>query len=103
MTWVLRQPLCVGKCHDRVIRETIVFRQKREIRSLIRMMRERCAIIVSTHILEEVDAVCDSVLAICSGRQVFAGSVAEFRAVSGGTLEDSFAVLTAETQETAER
>lgn len=33
MTWVLRQPLCVGKCHDRVIRETIVFRQKREIRS----------------------------------------------------------------------
>ena len=69
--------------------------QKREIRSLIRSMREHCAIIVSTHILEEIDAVCDSVLAICSGRQVFSGSVAGFRAVSGGSLEDSFVRLTA--------
>ena len=34
MTWVLRQPLCVGKCHDRVIRETIVFRQKRDVRAV---------------------------------------------------------------------
>lgn len=77
--------------------------QKREIRSLIRMLRNHCAIIVSTHILEEVDAVCDSVLAICSGRQVFSGSVAEFRAVSGGTLEDSFMKLTAENLKTAEK
>lgn len=68
--------------------------QKREIRGLIRQMRENCAIIVSTHILEEIDAVCDRVLAICAGRKVFAGSVAEFRAVSGGTLEDSFRRLT---------
>ncbi len=68
--------------------------QKREIRSLIRKMRENCAIIVSTHILEEIDAVCDRVLAICAGREVFSGSVAEFRAVSGGTLEDSFRKLT---------
>ena len=68
--------------------------QKREIRELIRKMRENCAIIVSTHILEEIDAVCDRVLAICSGREVFSGSVAEFRAVSGGTLEDSFRRLT---------
>lgn len=68
--------------------------QKREIRGLIRQMRENCAIIVSTHILEEIDAVCDRVLAICSGREVFSGSVAEFRSVSGGTLEDSFRRLT---------
>lgn len=68
--------------------------QKREIRGLIRTMRQDCAIIVSTHILEEIDAVCDRVLTICSGKQVFAGSVAEFRAVSGGTLEDSFTRLT---------
>ena len=68
--------------------------QKREIRSLIRQMRGNCAIIVSTHILEEIDAVCDRVLAICAGREVFSGSVAEFRAVSCGTLEDSFRQLT---------
>ena len=68
--------------------------QKREIRGLIRQMRENCAIIVSTHILEEIDAVCDRVLAICAGREVFSGTVAEFRAVSGGTLEESFRQLT---------
>ena len=69
--------------------------QKREIRALIRSMREHCAVIVSTHILEEIDAVCDSVLVICSGRQVFSGSVAGFRSVSGSSLEDSFVRLTA--------
>ncbi|OQA85768.1 MAG: putative ABC transporter ATP-binding protein YbhF [Lentisphaerae bacterium ADurb.Bin242] len=70
--------------------------QKREIRALIKTMRERCAIIVSTHILEEVDAVCDRVLTISAGRKVFDGDVAEFRAVSGGSLEDSFAKLAGE-------
>ena len=69
--------------------------QKRDIRTLIRTMREHCAIIVSTHILEEVDAVCDSVLTICRGHQVFAGSVDAFRAVSGRSLEASFEQLTA--------
>ena len=68
--------------------------QKREIRTLIRTLRGHCAIIVSTHILEEIDAVCDRVLAICRGRQVFSGTVPEFRAVSGGSLEDSFTRLT---------
>jgi ABC-2 type transport system ATP-binding protein len=68
--------------------------QKREIRGLIRQMRENCALIVSPHILEEIDAVCDRVLAICAGREVFSGSVSAFRAVSGGTLEDSFRQLT---------
>lgn len=70
--------------------------QKREIRTLIRKIRENCAVIVSTHILEEIDAVCDRVLAICGGRKVFAGSVAEFRAVSGTSLDDSFRMLTGE-------
>ena len=68
--------------------------QKRDIRALIRRMRNSCAIIVSTHILEEVDAVCDRVLAINAGKPVFSGSVGEFRGISGGTLEDSFRQLT---------
>ena len=37
------------------------------------------AVIVSTHILEEIDAVCDRVLTICRGKKVFDGSVPEFR------------------------
>lgn len=75
--------------------------QKRDIRTLIRTMREHCAIIVSTHILEEVDAVCDSVLTICRGHQVFAGSVEAFRAVSGRSLEASFEQLTAKEGQTS--
>ncbi len=68
--------------------------QKREIRSLIRSMRDHSAIIVSTHILEEIDAVCDRVLTICAGRKVFDGTVSEFRAlVPSGRLDDVFAML----------
>lgn len=65
--------------------------QKRGIRKLIEEMREGRAIIVSTHILEEVDAVCDRVLAISSGRKLFDGSTAEFKALapSRGVLEIS--------------
>ena len=68
--------------------------QKREIRALIRAMREHSAIIVSTHILEEVDAVCDRVLTISEGRKVFDDTVSEFRALSPyGRLDDVFAML----------
>lgn len=55
--------------------------QKREIRTLINEIREHSAVIVSTHILEEIDAVCDSVLAIRGGYRVFYGSTAAFRAL----------------------
>ena len=55
--------------------------QKREIRTLIREIREHSAVIVSTHIREEIDAVCDSVLAIRGGYRVFYGSTAQFRAL----------------------
>lgn len=56
--------------------------QKQEIRKLIDSIRRDSAIIVSTHILEEVDALCDNVLAICRGKKVFNGSTAEFRRLS---------------------
>lgn len=53
--------------------------QKREIRKLIRNLSSKSAIIVSTHILEEIDAVCDRVLTICGGNKVFDGTVPEFK------------------------
>lgn len=56
--------------------------QKREIRTLILELKERTAIIVSTHILEEIGAVCDHVLAIRQGRAVFHGTASEFRSLS---------------------
>ena len=53
--------------------------QKHEIRQLIRKMGETKAIIFSTHILEEVDAVCSRALIIDRGRIVANGTPAELR------------------------
>lgn len=62
--------------------------QKHDVRRLIRQMAVRPeggggkAIILSTHILEEVEAVCTRVVVIAGGRIVFDGSPEEFAARS---------------------
>lgn len=56
--------------------------QKHEIRTLIRRMGEKKAIIFSTHILEEVDAVCSRAIIIDRGRIVANGTPRELRAKS---------------------
>jgi ABC-2 type transport system ATP-binding protein len=48
--------------------------QKHEVRSLIRRMGERKAIIFSTHILEEVEAVCSRAIIIDRGQIVANGT-----------------------------
>jgi ABC-2 type transport system ATP-binding protein len=48
--------------------------QKHEVRTLIRDMAKHKAIIISTHILEEVDAVCTRATIIADGRLLFDGS-----------------------------
>ncbi len=48
--------------------------QKAQVRSLIRHMAEEKTIILSTHILEEVNAVCDRVVVIANGRLVLEGT-----------------------------
>jgi len=53
--------------------------QKHEIRTLIRRMGEKKAIIFSTHILEEVDAVCSRAVIIDRGRIVANGTPEELR------------------------
>jgi len=53
--------------------------QKHEVRSLIRRMGEKKAIVFSTHILEEVDAVCSRAIIIDRGRIVANGTPAELR------------------------
>ena len=53
--------------------------QKHEVRNLIRRMGEKKAIIFSTHILEEVDAVCSRAIIIDRGRVVANGTPAELR------------------------
>jgi ABC-2 type transport system ATP-binding protein len=53
--------------------------QKHEVRQLIRKMGEKKAIIFSTHILEEVDAVCSRAIIIDRGRIVANGTPQELR------------------------
>ena len=56
--------------------------QKHEVRTLIRDMARDKAIIISTHILEEVDAVCTRAVIIAKGRIVADGTPAELEARS---------------------
>jgi len=53
--------------------------QKHEVRTLIRTMGEKKAIIFSTHILEEVEAACSRAIIIDRGRIVANGTPAELK------------------------
>ena len=57
-----------------------------------RKTREETAVIISTHILEEVDAVCSRVFLLCRGRTLFDGTKDEFRA-KADTLHTDLAGL----------
>jgi ABC-2 type transport system ATP-binding protein len=71
--------------------------QKHEVRALIREMRPDKAIVISTHILEEVDAVCSRAIVIANGRIVADGTPAELeRLHPTGKLDDVFRQLTLE-------
>ena len=56
--------------------------QKHEVRALIRNMAKDKAIILSTHILEEVDAVCSRVIIVADGKIVADGTPAQLEAKS---------------------
>jgi ABC-2 type transport system ATP-binding protein len=69
--------------------------QKFEVRNLIKRMGQNKAIIFSTHILEEVEAVCSRVIIIDRGRIVANGTPQELKARSPeGRLEDVFRAIT---------
>jgi len=69
--------------------------QKYVVREMIKEMASQKTIIVSTHILEEVDAVCTRAIIISDGTIVANGSPAELKAKSRtGRLEDVFRMLT---------
>jgi ABC-2 type transport system ATP-binding protein len=65
--------------------------QIREVRGLIRELGQHKTILLSTHILQEVEAVADTVVMIHEGRLVFNGTVAELGAE--GSLESRFYAL----------
>jgi ABC-2 type transport system ATP-binding protein len=71
--------------------------QKHEVRALIERMAPEKAIVISTHILEEVDAVCTRAIVIARGRVVADGTPAELETRHpSGKLDDVFRLLTKE-------
>ena len=67
--------------------------QKHEVRELIRRMAPDKAIVISTHILEEVGAVCTRAIIIARGK-VLADSTPTMLEAPGKTLEQVFRELT---------
>ena len=67
--------------------------QIREMRETIRRLGEQKTILLSTHILQEVEALADRVILISEGRVRFDGTPAELRQ-DGRGLDDRFHELT---------
>jgi ABC-2 type transport system ATP-binding protein len=76
--------------------------QKREVRALIGRMAHDKAIVISTHILEEVEAVCTRAIIIAGGRIVADETPAALQGWHpSGKLEDVFHQLTHEARQDA--
>lgn len=70
--------------------------QKHEVRELIRRMAPEKAIVISTHILEEVSAICTRAIVIARGR-IVADDTPAGLAARGPTMDAVFRTLTLET------
>jgi len=68
--------------------------QKRDIRSLIVNMAQDKSIIVSTHILEEIEAICNRAIVINRGRIAADATPEEFRKQGGGRIDEFFETVT---------
>jgi gliding motility-associated transport system ATP-binding protein len=69
--------------------------QKHEVRNLIKEMAQDKAIIISTHILEEVDAVCSRAIIIATGELLFDGTPTELIAKSDrNDIDHAFRLVT---------
>ena len=67
----------------------------RAMRILIRRMKDAgCCVILSSHIMQEVSALCDDIVVIAAGKVVATGNVADFCSRTGETdLEEAFVKL----------
>ena len=69
--------------------------QKHEVRTLIARMAPRKAIVISTHLLDEVEGVCTRAIVIAAGRVVADATPAELASMHpSGRMDDVFRVLT---------
>jgi ABC-2 type transport system ATP-binding protein len=68
--------------------------QKHEVRQLIRRMAPEKCTIISTHLLEEVDAICTRIIIIAQGRVLEDSKPEALKQREGGTLDEIFRKLT---------
>jgi ABC-2 type transport system ATP-binding protein len=68
--------------------------QKHDVRQLIQKLASQKCMIVSTHILEEVDAICTRIVIIAQGRILVQSTPDDLRKREGGTLDEIFRKLT---------
>ena len=67
--------------------------QKFEVRKLIKNLSKTKAIIISTHILDEVPEVCNKCLIINNGEKVFEGTPTQLKRQLGKSLDEKFRKL----------
>jgi len=67
--------------------------QKFEVRKLIKKLSKTKAIIISTHILDEVPEVCNKCLIINNGQKIFEGTPNQLKRKIGKTLDEKFRKL----------
>ena len=67
--------------------------QKFEVRKLIKKLSKTKAIIISTHILDEVPEVCNKCLIINDGQKVFEGTPSQLKKKIGKSLDEKFRKL----------
>ena len=68
--------------------------QKHDVRRLIKQLSAKKCIIVSTHILEEVDAICNRIIIIDRGKLLVDSTPNDLRASENGTLDQIFRKMT---------
>lgn len=66
--------------------------QIRDIRTLIRELGNNSSVILSTHLLNEVESLCDRVMILQKGRLIYSGSSAEM--LTNGNMEEAFLLIT---------
>lgn len=67
--------------------------QKFEVRKLITKLSKTKAIIISTHILDEVPEVCNKCLIINNGQKIFEGTPSQLKKKVGKNLDEKFRKL----------
>lgn len=69
--------------------------QKHDVRKLIKELAKEKCILISTHILEEVEEICDRCIIIGSGKKLYEGSPTDLKTKSKeGKIQDVFRAIT---------